>query len=1274
VELYSRAVSASQVNALFSAGGRKDLAVDFSAPPSEYSTLKRNLDGTYTRTLKDRTTYQFNVQGLQTSMSDRNGNTTTYAYNGNNQLTTITDPAGQVTTLSYSGSRLATITDPAGRVTQLTHDSAGNLATVAYADQTQQRFAYDQQHRITQRIDAQNKVYAYQFDHAGRLQRATLPGGAFREIRPTELTAVPNLAAGQGTPGNPATITQPPIVQATFKDAKGQTTTFETDAIGRVTKQIDPLNRTTTITRDPQGNPLTITRPNGAVTTMTYDAKGNLLASTELSIAATTAFTYEPTFNQVTRITDPKGNQTNLTYDAQGNPLTITDADNKVTRFFYNAQGLLTETRDALYPTNPATTFTYDALGRLLTTTDPLNRTTTLTYDAAGNVATSTDALTRVTSFLYDPKNRLKHVTDPATGVTVYTYDGNGNLLTVKDAKNQTTTFAYDDRNRLLSTTDPLGKVESYSYDGNDNLLTRVTPKAETISFAYDAVNQLLSKTLPGSQITSYQYDLVGNLTNVTDPDSVLAMTYDPANRLTTVKTDGSPNQPAVTLSYGYDRTGNRLSRLDPVQLSTYTYDSLNRLTTLTAPPGQPSATTGLLAAWLGEGTADDAVGGQHGTLQNGVAFAPGQLGQAFQFDGLDDYVTLPDSPVLDSLTTGAALELWVNPELTPTLPQPTFRLLFARRNPNLTESFSVGLTDIGRLLVVVQSNVFPSSSFWSPPGVVTANGWQHIAVSVDLAAGSLQAYVNGQEVPLVVINGPGTLGGTFANVDEGYIGRWQPPDVPASGVGPAYVKGLVDDVRLYRRALTAGEVAAHAIPPNLVTFAYDALSRRTSMTLPNGTSTTYTYDPASQVTHILHQLVSSATQINQAAYAYNPVGNRTSLTDKRGAQGFGYDTLDRLTSATHPLLATPQAFAYDPVGNRTTGGSVVNAGNQLTADTNFAYQYDDNGNLIRKTLLATGNFTQYTYDAENRLIKVEDFVAGNPTPAFTSTYRYDGLGRRIEKVANGQTKRYVYDGEDILLEYDGANVLQARYTHGPGIDEPIAVTKAGSTFFYHQDGLGTVTDLTDSVGATAKSYSYDAYGNVVDQTGTVDQPYTYTGREFDGESGLYYYRARYYDSNLGRFLQNDPGEAGLYNKGLPRNPFDRSSQYAYGANSPISLIDPFGDTPQQPSGVGREGCDYYDKVAAESNCKYHPYAKKFCLNPRLNTCFSLFTSDAVIKKVRKELIEEDMKARGVDQVCTKPSCPRRSQIVQYHKDVYARNGIPQACFPSWWPIEHDGD
>jgi YD repeat-containing protein len=130
-----------------------------------------------------------------------------------------------------------------------------------------------------------------------------------------------------------------------------------------------------------------------------------------------------------------------------------------------------------------------------------------------------------------------------------------------------------------------------------------------------------------------------------------------------------------------------------------------------------------------------------------------------------------------------------------------------------------------------------------------------------------------------------------------------------------------------------------------------------------------FSYDPASQVTQILHQLTATSTPINKAEYLYNGVGNRTSLTDRRGPQTFGYDALDRLTSTSHPLLLDPQAFAYDTVGNRTTGGNVTNAGNQLTADATHSYQYDDNGNLTRKTLLATGNYTQYTYDAENRLV-----------------------------------------------------------------------------------------------------------------------------------------------------------------------------------------------------------------------------------------------------------------------------------------------------------------
>ncbi|MGH7164355.1 MAG: LamG-like jellyroll fold domain-containing protein, partial [Nitrospiraceae bacterium] len=407
---------------------------------------------------------------------------------------------------------------------------------------------------------------------------------------------------------------------------------------------------------------------------------------------------------------------------------------------------------------------------------------------------------------------------------------------------------------------------------------------------------------------------------------------------------------------------------------------------------------------------------------------------------------------------------------------------------------------------------------------------WSHVVGTYDAATGELKVYFNGVLEQTVTATGPMDSQPTTPF----QIGGFQHP--PFIG---GFFTGRIDEVHLYSRALTATEVQARTCvgppgpPAPAVQYAYDALSRRTTMTLPNGTQTSYTYDPASQVTNILHKLISGGTQINQADYVYNQVGNRTSLTDRRGVQNFGYDQLDRLTSATHPLTLD-QTYAYDPVGNRTTNASQHNAGNQLTEDAGFTYTYDANGNLTRKTVKASGVHTDYTYDAENRLVRVEEFAAGATTPAATSSYRYDGLGRRIEKVGNGLTRRYIYDGEDILLEYDETNTLLARYTHGPGIDEPIAMTRGGRTVFYHQDGLGTVTELTDGTGTVAQSYAYDAWGNPIETTGTVEQPYTYTGREFDAETGLYFYRARAYDPTIGRFLQKDPlgiggGDLNLY-------------------------------------------------------------------------------------------------------------------------------------------------
>jgi RHS repeat-associated protein len=273
---------------------------------------------------------------------------------------------------------------------------------------------------------------------------------------------------------------------------------------------------------------------------------------------------------------------------------------------------------------------------------------------------------------------------------------------------------------------------------------------------------------------------------------------------------------------------------------------------------------------------------------------------------------------------------------------------------------------------------------------------------------------------------------------------------------------------------------------------------------------------------------------------------------------------LNHLDQATHPQPTNPaEIFTYDAVGNRTAShlatGQVHDVANRLLDDVNFTYAYDQNGNLTEKVNKGTGDRTVYTYDAENQLILVEQFtLAGGATPVLVAEYNYDALGRRIEKVVNGVSTRLVYDNEDLIAEMDASNIVRAIYVHGPGIDEPLAMFRSqpGITrFFFHADGLGSITHLTDAAGTVARSYTYDSFGQIVDQTGTVTNPYTYTAREFDPETGLYYYRARSYDPSVGRFLQEDPFPGALV---VPQS----LNKYPYVRNNPIKLTDPQGLSP----------------------------------------------------------------------------------------------------------------
>ncbi len=256
----------------------------------------------------------------------------------------------------------------------------------------------------------------------------------------------------------------------------------------------------------------------------------------------------------------------------------------------------------------------------------------------------------------------------------------------------------------------------------------------------------------------------------------------------------------------------------------------------------------------------------------------------------------------------------------------------------------------------------------------------------------------------------------------------------------------------------------------------------------------------------------------------------------------YGYDNIYELLNATQGGTTT-ESYTSDPVGNRLTSLGVSsytnNTSNELTSTSNATFTYGYNGNTL--TSVTGSNTTSYTWDFENRLTQVT-----LPGSGGTVTFKYDPFGRRIYKSSSSGTSIYAYDSDTLIEEVNAGGTAVARYTQSGLIDEPLAVLRSGATSYYHADGLGSVTSLSNVTGSLAQTYAYDSFGKQTSSSGSLTNPFQYTAREFDFETGLYYNRARYYDPLVGRFLGEDPSNVG-------------GGQYLYVGNSPTNLVDPSG-------------------------------------------------------------------------------------------------------------------
>ena len=340
-------------------------------------------------------------------------------------------------------------------------------------------------------------------------------------------------------------------------------------------------------------------------------------------------------------------------------------------------------------------------------------------------------------------------------------------------------------------------------------------------------------------------------------------------------------------------------------------------------------------------------------------------------------------------------------------------------------------------------------------------------------------------------------------------------------------------------------QLASASLVGAAVTASYFNTDELQTLTLPNGVSRSYTYKTNGPLDTLT--VNGPLGPLAQYAYAYDDALNVDTLTDPDGLHDYGYDGLNRLTSATRPSgLGLPnESYAYDRVGNREDPGNAAlynyDNNNRMSASPALTYTFDADGSLATRSDGAT-----FSHDARNRLVQ----YAKSGT---TASYRHDPLGRRIQKTVNGTTTWFLWDGSRLLAEYGSSGNRQQRYAYLEGY-APAQVEDANGVYYLHADHLDTPRLLTNGTGAIAWRARYEAFGKATveadpDANGTpITLNLRFPGQYFDAESGLHQNYFREYDPTIGRYVQSDPiGQAGGINV------------YLYAKSNPTRWVDPRG-------------------------------------------------------------------------------------------------------------------
>lgn len=872
--------------------------------------------------------------------------------------------------------------------------------------------------------------------------------------------------------------------------------------------------------------------PLNAITTSYFDKSNNLFLSIDPLGRAT--YSVYDTHRRLTKTMYPEGNAVSYTYDARSNPLTLT-------RTAKPGSGQLPILTSTTYGTGPnVATCTVNARCNLpATTTDANGNVTTYTRAVTGFPTKIAGPLGTETSYCYNYINSSNNFTlvpyakiekvnsTPTYRVTSYTYNNSNHGVLATSTVDPSTTYVLpvlaDGTCATQSKPGALNLVTNFAFDGVGNVATIDGPRTDLVdatSYVFDTMRRLTRITAPLNSITRYTYDLDGLLKTTqraivpTPTDSVTAhwqietRNYFANGELQTV-TDADTN------------------------ITQYTYDLDGRIDTVTDPDGRKTKTDYDLAGqtlrtWKGWGSAQPGMPirfAEYTYLNNGkqssVKDANGNVTE-YAYDGQDRLTftlfpspidgtrcsVLPFAPLNPSCTGQQTFEgQYYTTDLSPGGPRcngsdaPCFT--FSRRG----DLFAYAYDALNRLTV-------KTTSAGDPP---------------------VYSYVY-------------NLLGEQTTVYSGNFGS------PVHGVFYDYD--------------AAGRKLYESTDGRQVSYQYNQAGNRSRTTWPDGYYVSYAYDALNRMTTVREN---STTTNELALYGYDLLSRRATL--RLGGQTtntvtYAYEADSDLDLLTHKLNATTMTLDYGrnrshqitslaanddfylgpSVGQGATTGYATNKLNQYTSTALQPMSYDGNGNLKSWKPPLLDRHT-YSFDSQNRLITAA--VDGTLTPSIS--YDYDPLGRRISKTVSGTQTLYLLDGDEEIAELNTAGTILKRYITGPAIDDRIAtidltIPSMPTKTFYHVNHQGSVVAMTDAVGTVQQRLSYDEYGKLSQGSAISGQPYRYTGRRFDAETGLYYYRARYYSPDLGRFLSADP----IGYK-------DDQNLYTYAKNDPVSFFDPNG-------------------------------------------------------------------------------------------------------------------